>query len=581
MEYIRMNNKLTLPHTAWIALVASLGAVSPVLGQDNTVVQQKKTAQSQTADQIFTNADIYGHRESDSIVTHRGKIIFIGEHSQAKAFQGQNTDVIDLENAFVLPGFIDNHNHVFEAASELGGNCELDSEATLEEQIPYLEACKINAETDGRGWLMGYGFSLESTLDSDYDYTPLEIIDSIFPDRPVVIMEQTSHSMWVNSKALKIARISQQSPDPQGGAYLKDPDSGKLNGILLDNAGDQIMEMAWNSQSELFEQSYQGLMFGLEEATAHGITTIGDGRMYWKRGWYDVWLEAEQNQDLTARVSLRPWVYPSMAIPSQLEVFEKMYSDDKNRLLLVDQVKMYSDGIFINGTAKTLAPYLDTYLPQSPNGLNYIPPAQMKEWLTALDKIGFSAHIHAIGDGAVRESLDAIESVRKQGSQKPYTLTHIELINDEDVPRFKQLNVSADFQVGSDYVARHQHQWAEAFLGARRAKAMMNLDAILKTDANITLSSDWNVHDINPLVGIANSLIMGKTGLTDIYTAIDAYTLNAAKSLGIEDITGSIEVGKSADFAILDRDITTVSARQIAKTQVLMTVLRGDVVYEK
>ncbi|CAK3414478.1 Amidohydrolase [Vibrio crassostreae] len=576
-----MNNKLTLPRTAWIALLASLGAVSPAFGQDNTVVQEKTTAQSQTADQIFTNADIYGHRESDSIVTHKGKIIFIGDRSQAQAFQGQSTDVIDLENAFVLPGFIDNHNHVFEAASELGGNCELDSEATLEEQIPYLEACKINAETDGRGWLMGYGFSLESTLDSDSEYTPLEIIDSIFPDRPVAIMEQTSHSMWVNSKALKIARISQQSPAPQGGAYLKDSDSGKLNGILLDNAGDQIMEMAWNSQSELFEQSYQGLMFGLEEAAAHGITTIGDGRMYWKRGWYDVWLEAEQNQDLTARVSLRPWVYPSMAIPSQLEVFEKMYSDDKSRLLLVDQVKMYSDGIFINGTAKTLAPYLDTYLPQSPNGLNYIPPAQMKEWLSALDKIGFSAHIHAIGDGAVRESLDAIESVRKQGSQKPYTLTHIELINDEDVPRFKQLNVSADFQVGSDYIAKHQHQWAEAFLGARRAKAMMNLDAILKTDANITLSSDWNVHDINPLVGIANSLIMGKTGLTDIYTAIDAYTLNAAKSLGIEDVTGSIEVGKSADFAILDKDITTLSARGIAKTQVLMTVLRGDVVYEK
>ncbi|MFA0015604.1 amidohydrolase [Vibrio lentus] len=581
-----MNNKLTLPRTAWIALLASLGTISPVLAQDSTAAQSQPTIQnqvetnSQTADQIFTNADIYGHRESDSIVTHKGKIIFIGERSHAKTFQGQNTDVIDLENAFVLPGFIDNHNHVFEAASELGGNCELDSEATLEEQIPYLEACKINAETDGRGWLMGYGFSLESTLDSDSEYTPLEIIDSIFPDRPVVIMEQTSHSMWVNSKALKIARISQQSPDPQGGAYLKDSDSGKLNGILLDNAGDQIMEMAWNSQSELFEQNYQGLMFGLEEAAAHGITTIGDGRMYWKRGWYDVWLEAEQNQDLTARVSLRPWVYPSMAIPSQLEVFEKMYSDDKSRLLLVDQVKMYSDGIFINGTAKTLAPYLDTYLPQSPNGLNYIPPAQMKEWLSALDEIGFSAHIHAIGDGAVRESLDAIESVRKQGSKKPYTLTHIELINDEDVPRFKQLNVSADFQVGSDYVAKHQHQWAEAFLGARRAKAMMNLDAILKTDANITLSSDWNVHDINPLVGIANSLIMGKTGLTDIYTAIDAYTINAAKSLGIEDVTGSIEVGKSADFAILDRDITTVSARQIAKTQVLMTVLQGDVVYD-
>ncbi|WP_258186386.1 amidohydrolase [Vibrio sp. ZF 223] len=529
---------------------------------------------------VFTDAIIYGHYESNSIVTQNGKISFIGSEQQARQFASSDAEFIDLKQNFVLPGFIDNHNHVFEAASELGGTCELDSEATLEEQILYLEACKINADTVGRGWLMGYGFSLESTLDSDSEYTPLEIIDSVFPDRPVVIMEQTSHSMWVNSKALKIARISPQSPDPQGGAYLKDPASGKLNGILLDNAGDQVMEMAWNSQSELFEQSYQGLIYGLEEAAAHGITTIGDGRMYWKRGWYDVWLEAEQNQDLTARVSLRPWVYPSMALPSQLEVFEKMYSDDKSRLLLVEQVKMYSDGIFINGTAKTLAPYLDTYLPSSPNGLNYIPPEQMKEWLTALEKIGFSAHIHAIGDGAVRESLDAIESIRKQGSIKPYTLTHVELINDEDVPRFRQLDVTADFQVGSDYVARHQHQWAEAFLGARRAKAMMNLDAILKTDANITLSSDWNVHDINPLVGIANSLIMGKTGLTDIYTAIDAYTLNAAKSLGIEDVTGSIEVGKSADFAILDKDITTLSARGIAKTQVLMTVLRGDVVYQ-
>ncbi|WP_240699567.1 MULTISPECIES: amidohydrolase [unclassified Vibrio] len=529
---------------------------------------------------VFTDAIIYGHYESNSIVTQNGKISFIGSEQQARQFASSDAEFIDLKQNFVLPGFIDNHNHVFEAASELGGTCELDSEATLEEQILYLEACKINADTVGRGWLMGYGFSLESTLDSDSEYTPLEIIDSVFPDRPVVIMEQTSHSMWVNSKALKIARISPQSPDPQGGAYLKDPASGKLNGILLDNAGDQVMEMAWNSQSELFEQSYQGLIYGLEEAAAHGITTIGDGRMYWKRGWHDVWLEAEQNQDLTARVSLRPWVYPSMALPSQLEVFEKIYSDDKSRLLLVEQVKMYSDGIFINGTAKTLAPYLDTYLPSSPNGLNYIPPAQMKQWLTALEKIGFSAHIHAIGDGAVRESLDAIESVRKQGSQKPYTLTHVELINDEDVPRFKQLGVTADFQVGSDYVAQHNHEWANAFLGARRAKAMMNLDAILKTDANITLSSDWNVHDINPLVGIANSLIMGKTGLTDIYTAIDAYTLNAAKSLGIDDITGTIEVGKSADFAILDKNITTLSARGIAKTQVLMTVLRGDVVYQ-
>ena len=190
---------------------------------------------------VFTDAIIYGHYESNSIVTQNGKISFIGSEQQARQFASSDAEFIDLKQNFVLPGFIDNHNHVFEAASELGGTCELDSEATLEEQIPYLEACKINADSNGKGWLMGYGFSLEPTINSDSEYTPLEIIDSVFPDRPVVIMEQTSHSMWVNSKALKIARISHQSPDPQGGVYLKDPDSGKLNGILLYNAGDQIM----------------------------------------------------------------------------------------------------------------------------------------------------------------------------------------------------------------------------------------------------------------------------------------------------------------------------------------------------
>ncbi len=140
--------------------------------------------------------------------------------------------------------------------------------------------------------------------------------------------------------------------------------------------------------------------------------------------------------------------------------------------------------------------------------------------------------------------------------------------------------MTADFQVGSDYVAQQDHQWAEAFLGAKRAHALMNLRAIFNTGPNVTLSSDWDVHDINPLVGISNSLKMDKTGLPGIYSAINAYTINAAESLGIDDITGSIEVGKSADFAILERDITNLSANEIADTKILMTLLQGNVVFD-
>lgn len=529
------------------------------------------------ADMILTNGTVYGHDNADSIAIANGKILYIGDQAAVSRYQSSSTEVVDLEQAFVMPGFIDNHNHVFEAASEAGGSCELSMDGNLKEQVRYLKACR--REANPNEWLTGYGFSIDALLAERGRYTPLEVIDKIFPDQPVVLMEQTSHSMWVNSVALKQAGITKYSPEPQGGKILKDEETGELNGILMDNAGDIVMEMAWNSLSNQFDQSYDGLMVGLEEAAAHGITTIGDGRMYWKRGWYEVWQEAQKSGDLTARVSLRPWIYPTDPMAEQLSYLKTIQSREEGDLLLVDQVKMYSDGIFINGTAKMLAPYFDTYIPDEPRGINYIPPQQMTAWLTELNDIGFSAHIHAIGDGAVNESLNAIEAMRNLGSTKPYTLTHVELVDKKDVPRFEQLDITADFQVGSDYVAYHEHQWAESFLGAKRTKALMNLRAIYDTQANLTLSSDWNVHDINPLVGIANSVIMGKTGLPDIDAAIDAYTINAAHSLGVDNITGSIDVGKSADFSILEGDITKMRLNSIAKTKFLMTMLQGRVVY--
>ncbi|WED27618.1 amidohydrolase [Vibrio sp. DW001] len=528
------------------------------------------------SDMILTNARIYGHENANTIVIRDGDIAFVGQKQSMDAYRNKNTTILDLEQAYVLPGFIDNHNHVFEAASEVGGNCELSMDASLEEQIPYLTACK---KLESNNWLIGYGFSLEAILNEDSHSTPLDVIDRIFPTQPVVLMEQTSHSMWVNSAALNLAGITKNSPEPQGGKFLKDKNSGELNGILFDNAGDIIMEMAWNNLENRFDQSYEGLMIGLEEASAHGITTIGDGRLYWKRGWYDVWQQAEKNGDLTARVSLRPWIYPTDSMVPQLAFLKKIHSNDTSRLLLVDQVKMYSDGIIINGTAKTLAPYLSTYIPDEPYGINYIPPHQMKTWLDALNNIGYSAHIHAIGDGAVRESLNAIEHARNQGSKKPYTLTHVELVNSKDVPRFVKLDVTADFQVGSEYVALHDHQWAEAFIGVKRTHSLMNPKAIFNTGANITLSSDWNVNEINPLVGIANSLKMNSTGLPNVHSAINAYTINAAKSLGISDITGSIAVGKSADLVILEKNITRLPVNDIAQTEILMTILQGDIVF--
>jgi predicted amidohydrolase YtcJ len=441
-----------------------------------------------------------------------------------------------------------------------------------------LQDCFDNAKPNQ--WVIGWGHTIQATLSEEEKDTPLEIIDRIFPDRPVIIMEQTSHSMWVNSIALAIAGITLSTPDPLGGKIMKTERADALLGILIDNAGDIVMELAWNSLKNKSTKSYEGLLNGLHEVASNGITTVGDGRLYWKRGWYDVWKAVEADGQLTARVSLRPWIYPHVPQKEQLTFLKSIHNADKNGLLIVDQVKMYSDGIIVNGTAKTLAPYQFTYFPELPYGLNYIQPKAMKNWLTTLATLGYGAHIHAIGDGGVRDALNAIESARKSGSPHHYSMTHLEMINASDYLRFKSLSVDADFQVGSDYIVKNDHRWAYELIGEKRSHKLIPLGAIYQTGANVTLSSDWNVNPLNPLAAIANAVALKDKGLPNVQTAIDAYTINAARALGLESITGSLEVGKSADITVLDAPIVEASPKNIRKSSVIWTLLQGETVFK-
>ena len=527
-------------------------------------------------DTLFTDAIVYGHPQADTVGTKDGEISFIGNFNASKSVSDAKTEIIDLDGAALYPGFVDNHNHVFEAASDAGGSCEVSAEATLEEQVPFLKICRQNAKP-GR-WVIGYGHYLESILSDEDTRTPLDVLDSIFPDQPVVIMEQTSHSMWVNSKALADVGFTARTKDPLGGVILKE--DGLMLGILLDNAGDLVMEKAWNALEGKFNQSYDGLVKGLQAVAANGITTVGDGRLYWKRGWYDVWNDAEKDGNITARVSIRPWVYPEGSKRQQLDFFKKIRRDDQEDLLVINQVKMYSDGLLENGTAKVLQPYFETIIPQYTHGINYIPQQDMQWWLTELNSIGYGAHIHTIGDGGVHESLNAIAAARSGGSQQNYTLTHVEFVNQPDLARFKSLGVTADFQLGSDHVLHAKNPTALRMLGNNPQRHAIPVSKLHKQGANISLSSDWNVNPLSPLAAIANAVSMDKRGLPSVTAAIDAYTINPAKSLGLDEVTGSIALGKSADFVVLSKDIAKLQPRDIKKTEVLMTILQGDIVYD-
>ncbi|TNP08252.1 amidohydrolase [Bacillus cereus] len=536
---------------------------------------------------VFKNGTIYTSNEKQDIVeavaVKEGKIIFVGSNKDVEEFINEDTKVVDLQGRFILPGFVDNHNHIFEAKSPAAGNCSVSPDASLQKQRSYLKACKKGVK-DGE-WISGTGFSLEALLkdmdEKSEQQPPLQVLDELFPNNPVLIMERTSHSVWVNSKALELAGINKDTKDPQGGRIIRDSETGEPFGILYDTAGDIVMEKAWNSQPNLFEKNYEGLLDGLDEVAKNGITTVGDGRLYWKRGWLDVWNKVNDEKKLTSRVVLRPWVYPNLNEAEQMEYFKKIKRDDVSSRMLINQVKMYSDGISINSTAKTLEKYKFEWFTGTPYGLNYIPEEKMKWWLTELNKIGYGALIHTIGDAGVRESLNAIEAAKKEGANQPYTLTHVEMVEDSDIDRFAKLGISADFQVGHDFAEDPKQSWASTYFTNQQMKRIMPLGRIWKTGANVSLSSDWDVNELNPLVTISNALSIDEKGLSDVYAAIDAYTIKPAKALGLDNITGSIEVGKSADMVLLNEDITKMSADKIPNAKVLVTVLQGEVVYHK
>ncbi|MEC3250052.1 amidohydrolase [Bacillus cereus] len=536
---------------------------------------------------VFKNGTIYTSNEKQDIVeavaVKEGKIIFVGSNKDVEEFINEDTKVVDLQGRFILPGFVDNHNHIFEAKSPAAGNCSVSPDASLQKQRSYLKACKKGVK-DGE-WISGTGFSLEALLkdmdEKSEQQTPLQVLDELFPNNPVLIMERTSHSVWVNSKALELAGINKDTKDPQGGRIIRDSETGEPFGILYDTAGDIVMEKAWNSQPNLFEKNYEGLLDGLDEVAKNGITTVGDGRLYWKRGWLDVWNKVNDEKKLTSRVVLRPWVYPNLNEAEQMEYFKKIKRDDVSSRMLINQVKMYSDGISINSTAKTLEKYKFEWFTGTPYGLNYIPEEKMKWWLTELNKIGYGALIHTIGDAGVRESLNAIEAAKKEGANQPYTLTHVEMVEDSDIDRFAKLGISADFQVGHDFAEDPKQSWASTYFTNQQMKRIMPLGRIWKTGANVSLSSDWDVNELNPLVTISNALSIDEKGLSDVYAAIDAYTIKPAKALGLDNITGSIEVGKSADMVLLNEDITKMSADKIPNAKVLVTVLQGEVVHHK
>jgi len=360
---------------------------------------------------------------------------------------------------------------------------------------------------------------------------------------------------------------------------MKD-DQGDPNGLLIDNAGNLVIDLAIGAIPNSEQNDYEGLVyFGLPELAKHGITSICDARTYWKRNHHETWKKVESNGLLTARVNLGLWLYPTEDDDAQINAIKAMYSFDSSRLLRINQIKLYADGIVSNTTSAMKSDFLvDLFNLPTNNGLNYVTQNRISKYISALEPLGFDFHIHTIGDRGVNEALNAIE--QSGTAQGRHRLTHVEYVSSSDIQRFAQLNVTADAQVVGDFAQPHHWHENDALVNASLNDAIIPIKDLVDANARVTLSSDWDVSDLNPFIGMQNAVTRSPQNIS-LKEAIESYTILAAYVMRQENLVGSLEVGKEADFIVLDQNLFDITPNQIGETRVLETYLKGRRTYKR
>ena len=539
--------------------------------------------QNDGADRVFLNGAVYTVDDdrswAEAVAITDGEIVFVGSNDGINPYIGSNTEVTDLEGKMLMPGFHDAHAHV-----RYGGlaetECNLRDEVDIDKIRALLIECRETYDYGSDEWVLGGQWPLAAFPDGN---PSKDMLDEVFGDRPALFGDSFGHNVWVNSRALEIAGIDANTPDPDQGVIVRDPSSGEPSGTLRDSAMELLDAYIPEATPE---EIYEGLISGLKMANAFGITAyIEPGS---SENSVAPYVLASQRGELTARVVAS--LSPIGALPDKFgpEIFDLLAKRDQFRgtYLNVDSVKVYIDGVIETRTSFMLEPYLD--------GSNFPPfyqPDELGELYQKLDHMRLQIHTHAIGDAAIRTALDAYEyALLENGpNDNRHQIVHLQLIDEQDIPRFAELNVAADFQCMWCYPDIYI-DYAIDIVGKERVEQFYPVASLHKTGATVVGGSDWTVSSLNPLDAIETAVrrqnpfedsgpTLGENQEIDLAMALDMYTRNAAYVMRLEDKTGSIEVGKRADVIVLDRNLFDIAATQINEARILLTLMDGKRVY--
>ena len=536
-------------------------------------------AVAQPADLVLKGADIYTVDASRSwaqvLAVRDGKIVYVGETDSVHSLIGEKTRVMDLEGKMVLPGFHDSHVHPASSGRELM-QCDLSEARSVQEIERTIRA--YEERHPGQDWIVGGGWLMTVFPEGQ---PSKELLDRLLPHRPAYFASSDAHTVWLNSKALEAAGITSRTPDPPGGKIGRDA-RGEPNGLVSEEAILLVSKLLPPSTSE---EDLQGLLLGLTHANSFGITSFIEANA--TEQLVTAYQRAAAESKLTARVMMALSSDPQKGL-EQLERLIALREKVKGPLLRATSVKVFADGVVEAHTAALLEPYLDEHH----KGLTIWPEEIFEPFMVALDKAGFQVHVHAIGDRAIRNTLDALAKAREQNGNggHRHQIAHLQLLSPADIPRFRELGVVANFQPLWGYNDSFMRKLTIPVLGAERSKWLYPLKSFHDLGTVIVGGSDWSVTSINPLEAIQVGLTrtdpddpsaepLCPEQALELGDLIAAYTINGAYGMHQEKQTGSIEVGKWADLVILEKNLFEVKPEQIGKVPVLMTMLGGEIVY--
>jgi predicted amidohydrolase YtcJ len=546
------------------------------------------------ADLVLRNGKIYtmdaDRSWAESVAIKDKKIVYVGEDTGIGDWIGDQTKTIALNNRLVLPGFIDSHAHPVEAGVGLK-QCNLLPYFTKEEVLKAIKDYAAAHPNDP--WIIGAGWQLPVFPDAN---PQKEWLDEIVPDRPVFLSAMDGHSAWSNSRALEIAGITKDTPDPDKGRIERNK-NGEPSGTLRESAADLVYKHA---PKPGLKEKLEGLQEALKILNAFGITGFQDasisieGNSPEARGASHVYAEADKQGLLTSRVIGAMYADPTGSVDEvmkQIDRFIALRSQFKNgKYFHASAIKIFADGVIESRTAALLKPYLN----QGMNAGELIwPPEKLNPFVERLDREGFQIHIHAIGDRAIRTALDALEAAKNKNGERDRRplLAHIQLIDPQDIPRFAKLSVIPNFQALWAYEDSYIKDLTVPQLGKDRSRWLYPIKSVATTGARLAMGSDWPVSSANPLDAIEVAVrrldpsnnseqnpFIPEERVT-LETALAAYTIGSAYANFREKEAGSIEIGKQADLIVLSQNLFTIPAHQINESKVVLTLLDGKEVH--